>query len=131
MRRFFDWAIGVAIVQSLVLAVLAWWLDGFEVGGARSLVLTAVLISLLQAGAWPVLYTLATRFHPLLFPFLSFILSGALVLVAVGIEGWIGVNEVNVRDLKTGILVALGFTVGGTLIAAIFSIDDTAAYSDS
>jgi uncharacterized membrane protein YvlD (DUF360 family) len=120
--RFARWAIGVAVLQAGVLAVLAWLLPGFAVGDAGSVVVAALLFTAAQALAWPFVYRLATRLHPLLFPVLSFALAGVLIVLLTDLVSNLGIRGLHVAGIGTGILIACGLTVGGTLLGVLFPL---------
>ena len=75
MRRLIRWVIVTAVVQCVVLLFLAWVLPGFSLGETQTALLSAVVISIVLALAWPVINFIAGRFHPILFPILTFGLS--------------------------------------------------------
>ena len=62
------------------------------------------------------------------FPIVSFVLTGAIITFAGWLDDQLGIGGVEVADLWTGILVAMGLTAGHTLLAALFAIDDEQAY---
>ena len=124
MRRFIRWLVGVAIVQALVLLFLAWLLPGFSLGEFRRAVPSALLISAVLALAWPFIYTIAGRFHPALFPVLTFVLTGFVIYLV----GQVNVEGFQVNSLWTGIAVSIGLTFADVLVGTMFSIDDTVAY---
>src|SRR6187399_3634052 len=98
MRHAIRWVIVTAITQCFVLLFLAWILPGFSLGERDTALLSAAIISLVLALVWPIITFVAGRFHPILFPILTFALSGfAIYLVgAVDVEGfrvdsiWVG-----------------------------------------
>ena len=126
--RFVRWAIWVAVSQGIVLALLGRFLPGFTVGGPASVVVAAVLIVAGQAVTWPLIYWLAARFHPLLFPVFSLTLSGLLILLLSDLVTRVGVVAIHAANIWTGIAVALSLTLGSTLFGALFSLHDDAGY---
>lgn len=124
MRHLIRWTLITAVVQCFVLLVLAWLLSGFSLGSAGTALISAAIISAVIALAWPVILTIAGRFHPVLFPLLTFALAG----LAVYLVGVIDVEGFRVDSIWVGIVVALGMTAGGVLIGAIFSLDDSTSY---
>ncbi|MBA2598839.1 MAG: phage holin family protein, partial [Chloroflexia bacterium] len=120
--------VGVVLAQALLLALLALIIPGFRFTDAVAVIPAAAAITLAQSLLWPIVYGIAARFGPLLFPVLSFVLTGALVTFAASLDDRLDVGGVEVADLWTGILVALGLTAGNTLLAALFSRDDEPAY---
>ncbi len=120
--------IGVVVVQAVLLALLALVIPGFRFADPVAVIPAAAAITLAQSLLWPIIYGIAARFGPLLFPVLSFVLTGALVTFAASLDDRLDIGGVEVADLWTGILVALGLTAGNTLLAALFSRDDEPAY---
>ncbi|HEY7036420.1 MAG TPA: phage holin family protein [Thermomicrobiales bacterium] len=124
MGRFVRWAIEAAVIQAFILVVLAWVLPGFSVGRSWGGVVGAIVITVALAVAWPFIYHFAGRFHPLLFPVITFLLTGVVIWVVAQL----GIGDVTVDDVWTGILVTLGMTIGNVFVAALFSLDDAAGY---
>jgi uncharacterized membrane protein YvlD (DUF360 family) len=127
--RTLRWAAGVILVQAVLLALLAVILPGFRFEDPVALLPAAVAITLVEAVLWPVIYGISARFGPWLFPLVSFILTGGVITLAARLQDEVGIGGVEVADLWTGILVAMGLTAGNTLLAAVFSHDDERAYN--
>ena len=85
-------------------------------------------MTLAQTVLWPVIYGIAVRFGPWLFPFLSFLLTGVIFTFAAWLNDEFGMGGVEVADIWTGMLVAFGLSVGNTFLAALFSINDEETY---
>ena len=109
--------VSVVIVQAVLLGLLALIVPGFHFDEPWSVIPTALVITLAQSVAWPVIYGIAVRFGPWLFPFVSFILTGAMISFAGWLDDQLGFGGVEVADLWTGILVAMGLTAG---VGALF-----------
>lgn len=124
VKRF----LGVIVLQAVVLGLLALVLPGFRFEDPVMLLPVAALLTAAQALLWPLIYGVASRFGPLLFPFLSFLLTGALFTAAAWVNDEFGVGGVEVADIWTGVLLALGLSVGNTVLAAVFSISDEDSY---
>ena len=124
MRRFIRWFVGLAIVQALVLLLLAWLLPGFSLGEIQRAIPSALLISGLLALAWPFIYLIAGRFHPALFPVLTFLLTGFVIYLV----GTVQVEGFRVDSIWTGIAVSVGLTIADVMVGSLFSIDDSLAY---
>ncbi|HVL22600.1 MAG TPA: phage holin family protein, partial [Thermomicrobiales bacterium] len=124
MMRFLRWALGVAIIEALLLWLLSWMLPGFVLSGFQAALVGAVLISLALAIAWPLIYALSARFHPLLFPLLTFALTG-LVVFAIG---QINIDGIEIDSVWTGIGISLGLTIGNVFVSALFSLNDDNGY---
>ena len=118
----------MVVVQAVLLALLTLIIPGFRFEDPVALVPAAIAITLAQSVLWPLVYGFAARFGPWLFPIVSFGLTGVIVSLAGWLDDRLGVGGVEVADLWTGILVALGLTAGHTLLAALFAIDDEETY---
>jgi hypothetical protein len=115
-------------VQGLLLALLAWIIPGFWFDEPSAIVTMVLFITLLQTVLSPVIYAVAARFGPWLFPIVSFALTGGIVSFAAWLDDRFGIGGVEVANLWTGVLVALGLAAGNTLMAALFALDDEPAY---
>src|SRR5829696_9360549 len=120
--------VSVVVVQALLLALLALIVPGFHFDEPLLAIPAALVITLAQSVVWPVIYGIAVRFGPWLFPIVSFVLTGGMISFAGWLDDRLGIGGVEVADLWTGILVAMGLTAGHTLLAAVFAIDDEQAY---
>lgn len=128
MVRLIRWAISVALLQGFTLLVLARLVPGFHIDFGPSVGLVALIFTVAQLISWPVLYRVSARIHPILFPTLSLILSGALVfLIAEGLAYWDLANA-QVDNIQTGTIVTLGLTFSYTLFGGLFSLRDLDAY---
>ena len=119
---------GLILLQALLLTLLAWILPGFWFSDPLLVVPAALAITAAQSLLWPLIYGIASRFGPLFFPVLSFLLTGLLIYVAAQIENELGIGGVEVSSVWTGLLIALGLSVGNTILAAVFSINDDRTY---
>jgi uncharacterized membrane protein YvlD (DUF360 family) len=124
MSRFLRWAVGIALVNTGLLWLLEWLVPGFELSGLEAALVSAILISLALAVAWPFIYRISAHFHPLVFPFLTFALTG-LVVYLVGLTDVAGLD---IDSVWTGIWVSLGLTIGNVFVSALFTLDDERGY---
>jgi uncharacterized membrane protein YvlD (DUF360 family) len=124
MAHHLRWAVGAIVTQTALIAVLAWILPGFTLGEPLSAVVAALAISLILAVSWPFIYRFSARFHPLLFPLLTFGLTGLVVYLV----GQADVEAIEIASIWTGILVSLGLTIGNVFVGALFALDDDRSY---
>ena len=124
MGRVVRFLIVTLVTQTFLILILAWLMEGFRVGTFGSAIVSSVLISAILALSWPVIYQISARFHPVLFPVLSFALTGLVILLVSGI----GPEGFHVASVATGIVVALGLSAGNVLLATVFSLDDANGY---
>ncbi len=124
MARFIRWGIGTIAAQSVLVLLLAWLLSGFTVSGVGGAILAALAISVVLAVTWPLIYRFSAAFHPLLFPILTFLLTG----LAVFLIGQIDIEQFDIDGVWTGILVTIGLTIGNVFLGALFSLEDSSGY---
>ena len=120
--------VGVIAVEAILLGLLALIVPGFEFSDPAALIPAALVIIAVQSVIWPVVYAIAARFGPWLFPLLSFVLSGTLISTASWVDDRFGIGGVEVASVWTGVLVSFGLSIGSTILAAAFAIDDEATY---
>src|SRR4029079_19436855 len=128
LLRLIRWIIGEALLQAAVLIVLAWLIPGFIIGGPASVVLAAAGFVLVQAAAWPFIYQLSTRLHPLLFPVISLALNAFLLVLFTDLIRGLDLGHIHVSSPWVAALVVIALTVGSTLLGALFSLRDDDAY---
>jgi putative membrane protein len=128
MFRALKWTIGVSILNGLLLLVLSWIVPGFDLSGFGAALLMALIGVVAGAFIWPFVYWLSSRFHPIVFPILSFVLTGFSILLIVAIMDRIDSDLVQLDSTWTAILVAMGLTAANTVMAAVFSLDDQRTY---
>jgi uncharacterized membrane protein YvlD (DUF360 family) len=126
--RTVKWVVSASIIDGLLLMILSWIVPGFDLSGFGAAILMAVIGVAAGSVIWPIVYWLSTRFHPILFPILVFLLTGVSILVIVELMDWIDAGLVHVDGVWTAILVAMGLTAANTVLAALFSIDDQRTY---
>ncbi|MFN8674747.1 MAG: phage holin family protein [Thermomicrobiales bacterium] len=119
---------GLILLQAALLLLLAWILPGFWFSDPLLVIPAALAITAAQSLLWPFMYGVASRFGPIFFPVLSFVLTGVLIYLAAQVEEVFGIGGVEVASIWTGLLIALGLSVGNTILAAVFSINDDRTY---
>ena len=128
MVRIIRWAISISLLQGAALLVLARLVPGFEIDTSPGVLVVALVFTLTLMVSWPLFYLISARIHPALFPVLSLVLSGALVLfVSDTLSIW-HVADASVENVQTGIVLTLGLTASYTLFGSLFSLRDGDAY---
>src|SRR4051812_25829231 len=107
------------VLTAVTLLVLGDVLPGLDVEDVGVAFLAAATIGLLNAFVWPLLIRIALPFTVLTLGLGVIALNGALILAVSAIE-----PGLHVRDLGTGIIVALGLTVVNTAVTSLLAIDD-------
>jgi putative membrane protein len=126
--RVLRWAVAVIAIQALLLALLENLLAGFSTGGVGSVLLAGAVIVGVAGLTWPLIYRVSARVHPLIFPALSFALTGLVIFFTLRVVDRLDLVEITIRDLPTAILIWVSLATGSTLLGAMFSLNDDVAY---
>jgi uncharacterized membrane protein YvlD (DUF360 family) len=128
MRRFLRWLIVVSFFDAFWILFLAWLLPGLAIDGYWAAFTAAIVVSLVNVVAWPYIYEVSAKFHPILFPIACFVLTGFVMLISAGLITTLSDGDFYLQGLGTGILFALGVTAGNTLISTIVYVYDDVSY---
>ena len=126
--RAIQYFIGSVLVNIAGLWLLDYILNDFSTGTWQGLIGMALLMSIVPGLALGIAYRFARLIHPIVFPLFAFVLSGVFVLIAPDLLDLIGVEGVRITGWLTGLWVALGVTFFGTVVGAIFSLNDEVGY---
>ena len=113
----------VLILTAAALHLMNAILPGFEIDGDGTAILAAALIGLVNALVWPLLIRVALPFTVLTLGLGVLVLNGAVILLVAQVE-----PSMHVRDLGTGIAVAIGITIANTFTTSLLAIDDDDFY---
>jgi uncharacterized membrane protein YvlD (DUF360 family) len=105
------------------LHLLSAILPGFVIEGNGTALLAAAAIGVVNGLVWPFLIRVALPFTVLTLGLGVLLLNGAVILAVSQLE-----PSMHVRDLGTGIAVAIGITVVNTLATSLLAIDDDDFY---
>ncbi len=113
----------VWVTSAVALLLMSWLLDGFHVDSFWWALGAAALIGLVNALVWPTLIGVALPFTVLTLGLGVLVLNGLVVWLVAEIA-----SGVTIDNLWTGIVVAIGLTVIGTLGTSLLAIDDDNFY---
>ncbi len=128
MLRTAKWTIGVAVVDGLILLLLAWLVPGFWLAGVWAAVAMAVVGLGVGALLWPAMYRAAARLHALVFPVLAFAVTGGAVVITAALVNLVDPDSVSIASFRTALVVAMLLTVANTVGAVLFGLDDQRMY---
>ena len=129
MRRLILSTIFVCFANAIAILLLAWILPGFSISNGRAFAATVVTLAIVPALAWPVIYRVSSATHPLLFPVLTFAISGAVVFFTAKLLDDIGFKGVRIDSIWTGIVIAFALPVVSNLIGGLFALNDEEGYN--
>jgi len=112
-------ALVTLVVSALGLLLMGDVLPGFNISGFGSALAMSAVCGVLNLVVWPVAIRIALPLTVLTLGGAVLLLNGVVVLLAA----WV-VPGVEVRDVWSGILVALGVTAVSTVVASVLAIDD-------
>ncbi|MBX5441627.1 MAG: phage holin family protein [Solirubrobacteraceae bacterium] len=112
-------ALVTLVVSALGLLLMGGVLPGFTISGAGSALGMAAVCGLLNLVVWPVAIRIALPLTVLTLGGAVLVLNGVVVVLAA----WV-VPGVEVRDVWSGVLVAVGVTAVSTVVASILALDD-------
>ncbi|HET9662360.1 MAG TPA: phage holin family protein [Thermomicrobiales bacterium] len=128
MSRALEYFLGSVIINIVGLAILNWILDDFAIDTWWGLIGMALMLSLVPGIALGIAYRVARLIHPIVFPLFAFLFSALFVWIAPDLLDAIGIGGVHIHGWLTALWIALGVTFIGTVVAAIFSLNDEAGY---
>ena len=113
----------VWVTSAAALLLMSWLLSGFHVDSFWSALGAAALIGLVNALVWPTLIGVALPFTVLTLGLGVLVLNGLVVWLVAEVAAGVTIDNV-----WTGIVVAIGLTVVGTLGTSLLAIDDDNFY---
>src|SRR5947207_15886344 len=116
------WFLVFALTQGLLLVLLAWLVPGIQVHSFAAAVLGGVIITLVLGLAWRLIYWSAARLHPILFPLLTFFLTGIVIILAVNLVDLLYPGTREISGFCAAILVALVAMLSMQFIDTTFSL---------
>jgi hypothetical protein len=128
MGRALQYFVGSVAINIIGLAILNWIMNDFSIDTWWGLVGMALIMSLIPGIALGIAYRVARLIHPIVFPVFAFLFSAIFVLVAPDLLDAIGINGVRIQGWETALWIAIGVTFLGTIVGAIFSLNDEDGY---
>jgi hypothetical protein len=125
---FIEYFVGSTVVNLIGLWILDWILTDFSVDTFWGLLGMALLMSVVPGIALSVAYRFARLIHPIIFPLIAFAFSALFVWISPDLLDWIGIGGVHIEGWLTALWIALGVTFFGTIVGAIFSLNDEQGY---
>jgi len=112
-------AVVVLLADALALLLLSAALPGFELDRPGTGLAAAAAVGVVNAVVWPLLARLALRLSVMTLGLATLVLNGMLVFFAIDL-----VPGADIKDVWTGVAVALGMALLTTLLASLLAIDE-------
>jgi uncharacterized membrane protein YvlD (DUF360 family) len=109
----------VLLTDALALVVLSALLPGFDLNRPATALAAALAVGALNALVWPLLARLALPLSVMTLGLATLVLNGVLVVFAIDL-----VPGAEIKDVWTGVAVALGLALLTTLLASLLAIDE-------
>jgi uncharacterized membrane protein YvlD (DUF360 family) len=109
----------VLLTDALALVVLSALLPGFDLNRPATALAAALAVGALNALVWPLLARLALPLSVMTLGLATLVLNGGLVVFAIDL-----VPGAEIKDVWTGVAVALGLALLTTLLASLLAIDE-------
>jgi len=122
-RRRIVQAISILVIQAITLLLLQSLLNGLQIDSFRSAIGTVLLYLLAQAIFGLIFIEFFAHLPVILYPILTFALSGIAVLIVGNL-----VPGITINGLGTGIWIVLIMTLVNSALGAILAIDEDAVF---
>ncbi len=126
--NYLQYFVGSTAVNAVGLWLLNWILTDFSIDTFWGLLGMALLMSVVPGLALGFAYRFARLIHPIVFPLIAFVFSALFVWISPDLLDLIGIGGVHIHGWLTALWIALGVTFFGTIVGAIFSLNDEAGY---
>ncbi len=117
-----------SIINIAGLALLDRVFENFSFDTWWGLIGMALMMAIVPGLALAIAYRFARLIHPIVFPLLAFAFSALFVLISPRLLDLIGIGGVRIEGWWAALWVSLSVTFFGTVVAAIFSLNDEVGY---
>ncbi len=118
--------ITVFIIHALTLFILQKSMSGFQVDSLGALAILTIVLALSQSLFWWVFINLFTWLPSGLYPIITFVLNGALVLIMGNL-----VKGITISSISTGLWIAIWLAVVDAILGELLALDNDARFDRS
>jgi uncharacterized membrane protein YvlD (DUF360 family) len=111
------------VVHAITLFILPFFLSGIQVDSSLSAIVAAIAYTIAQATFWFVFIEFFSWLPMILYPILTFVLSGIAVFVVVN---WL--PDVSIDNWVTGLWITILLMVVNAVLGSVLSLDEDATY---
>jgi uncharacterized membrane protein YvlD (DUF360 family) len=115
--------VAVLVVHAITLIILAYFMDGLVVSSFMAAVGAAIAYTIAQAAFWYIFIEFLTWLPPLLYPILTFVLSGVVVFVVAGF-----IPGITIDSWVTGLWISIWMTVVNAIVGGFLSLDEDSIF---
>jgi uncharacterized membrane protein YvlD (DUF360 family) len=113
----------IILVHAITLVILSRFLSGIEITNFASAIGAAIAFTVAQAAFWIIFIQYLTWLPPILYPILTFVLSGVMVTVVVNL-----IPGITVDNWVTGLWIMIWMTVVNAVVSGLFSVDEDSIF---
>ena len=125
-RRRIMQVVAILIVQAITLLILQAFLPGIQIASLWSAIGAALAYSLAQVAFWWLFIEFFANLPVILYPIMTFVLSGAAVMIAGNLIPGISIDRIG-----TSIWIIVVMTIVNAILGAFLSIDEGAVFDRS
>lgn len=115
--------VAILLIEAVVLWLLTLVLPGIRIRSFPTALAIAVVYAIAQGVFWILFIRFFSWLPVLLYPILTFVLTGATVMVVSRV-----VPGVEITDLWTGVWLVIAMTIVNAIVGALLSLDEDAAF---
>jgi uncharacterized membrane protein YvlD (DUF360 family) len=115
--------IAILVVHAITLIILAYFLEGLVVTSFIAAMGAAIAYTIAQAAFWYIFIEFLTWLPPLLYPVLTFILSGFIVFLVASV-----VPGITIDNWFTGLRISIWMTVVNSVVGGLLALDEDSIF---
>jgi hypothetical protein len=109
----------VLVVDAITLIVLELFLSGLQIDSFLAAIAAAIAYAISQAVFWFIFIQFLTWLPAILYPILTFVLSGFVIFVVIN-----ALPGVSIDSWLTGLWISIWMTVVNSVVGGLFSLDE-------
>jgi uncharacterized membrane protein YvlD (DUF360 family) len=117
-RRFFQ-ILSILVIQALTLIILQAFLPGIQIASFWSAIGAALAYTIAQVAFWWLFIEFFAHLPAILYPIMTFVLSGAAVLIAGNL-----IPGISIDGIGTSIWIIVVMTLVNAILGAFLSVDE-------
>lgn len=115
--------VAIVIVHAITLLIMARFMDGIVITSYASAIGAAIAFTVAQAGFWIIFVKFLTWLPPLLYPVLTFVLSGFMVFWLANL-----IPGITINSWVTGLRITIWMTVVNAVLGGLLSLDEDSLF---
>jgi putative membrane protein len=113
----------ILLVHAITLIILQRFMSGLVITSLMAAIGAAIAYTIAQAAFWYVFIEYLTWMPPILYPILTFVLSGFTVLIVANL-----IPGISVDNWVTGLWISIWMTVVNAIVGGLISLDEDSIF---